>query len=297
LDVLYLRYVIFFDFEMKLIHFGFISICLVLCTLASKAQDPLTISQKMFETVKSFKTLQYSFELKERYYGKIIHEKSNFKIQINPLKIYLYQSFPNNGVECIFVSGKNENKLKVNPNSFPYVNLNLAPEGSLVLEKHHHTIFDGGFVYTTSIIEYLLNKYKSQSTKLITNNGIVNVNGSDCYYLTFVNPGYRLTTYMVKENETPLSIAKKLQINYYSILDNNPSVKGIGKIKPGTVIIVPNDYASKMELYIHKEKYYPVQLKIYDHKGLYEDYSFLNVIINPKFTDKDFSEDNPAYHF
>jgi hypothetical protein len=270
---------------------------IVSSSLICKAQDPYTVTQKMFETVKSFKTLQYSFDLKERYYGKIINEKSNFKIQINPLKIYLYQISPNAGVECLFIAGKNDNKLKVNPNSFPWVNLNLDPEGTIALEKHHHSIYDGGFIYTTSVIEYLLNKYKQQYPNLITSNGIVKMAGVECYHFTFVNSGYRLINYTVRDNETPLSIAKKMRINYYSILDNNPSVKGIGVIKPGTLITIPNDYASKMELYIHKEKFYPVHLKIFDHKGLYEEYTFSNVIINPKFTDLDFSENNPAYNF
>jgi outer membrane lipoprotein-sorting protein len=71
----------------------------------------------------------------------------------------------------------------------------------------------------------------------------------------------------------------------------------LGVIKPGTKITIPNDYAAKMEMYIHKDLYYPVYLKIYDHKGLFEEYTFTNVELNPLFKDIEFSAKNPGYGF
>jgi outer membrane lipoprotein-sorting protein len=261
------------------------------------SQDALSITKQMFSTVKSIKTLQYSFDSKERVGKKTIHEVSDFKMIMQPFKVYLYQQAPKKGIEVLFISGANNNKAKINPNAFPWVTLNLDPEGSLMLDNHHHSLFDGGFAYTTSLIEYLINKYEAQSSKLIVNNGVVKVAGSECYYFTFSNTNYKLVNYTTVEGETPLTIAKKLHLNYFTILDNNSHISGLGKIDAGTKLNVPNDYASKMELYIHKEKLYPVYLKIYDHKGLYEEYTFMNVIINPVFNGNVFSADNPNYNF
>jgi outer membrane lipoprotein-sorting protein len=262
-------------------------------------QDALSITNQMFATVKSIKTLQYNFESKERLMkGKIHTEKSSFKINISPYKFYVYQHAPKNGLQCLYVAGKNNGKAKVNPNSFPWVNLNLDPEGDLMLEDRHHSIFDAGFTYTASLIEYLLTKYQNQKQDMVKYNGVIKLMGTECYYLTFVNPNYKLTTYTTtSDKETPISIAKKLHLSFYAIIENNPSLKATSAIKTGTRLTVPNDYASKMELFIHKDKSYPVYLKIYDNKGVYEEFSFQQVVINPLFKDIDFLETNPAYKF
>ncbi|MDP4207864.1 MAG: DUF1571 domain-containing protein [Bacteroidota bacterium] len=260
-------------------------------------QNAVFLTRQMFSTVKSLKTLQFSFESKERLKKELHIERSSFKLSIHPFKVYIYQHFPKNGIECLYVSGKNNEKVKVRPNAFPWVNLNLDPEGELVLQGRHHSFFDSGFGYTVSLLEYLLNKYESQSSKVIECIGVEKYQGIECYHLVFNHPAYRMVTYVTQSDETPLSIAQKLHLNFYSILENNAQLKGIGTIKAGTRLIVPNDYASKMDMYVHKDKFYPVHLKIYDAKGLFEEYTFTQVVLNPTFKDIDFSDKNPAYKF
>lgn len=260
------------------------------------AQEPLSIINQMFETTKAAKTVKYSFDSKERVGGKVIHEVSDFKINTQPFKVYMKQKSPKEGLEVLYISGQGA-KAKVNPNAFPWVSLNLDPEGSLMLDKHHHSLLDAGFNYTISLIEFLINKYKADAPKIIKDNGLVKVQNVNCYYYTLSNPNYKLISYTTGDNETVLTIAKKLKLNYYMILENNPHIKGLGVIKKGTVLSVPNDYASKMEMYIHKDKLYPVNLKIYDHKGLYEEYTFTNVDLNAPLKNVDFSAENPNYDF
>lgn len=264
----------------------------------SFGQDAISISQQMFSTVKTIKSVQYTFNSKERLAGGKIHEeRSAFKINVAPFKLYLYQYVPKKDLQVLYVSGQNRGKAKVNPGSFPWVNLNLEPEGDLMLQDRHHGIFDAGFGYTISLLEYLMNKYPDQKDQLIKYNGVYKLQGVDCYYLTFTNPNYKLITYVAGFNETPISIAKKNHLNFYSIIDNNKSLKPTEVIKPGTKLVIPNDYALKMELLVHKDKLYPVHLKIYDHKGIYEEYYFQQVTLNPPFKDIDFSEKNPSYKF
>jgi Protein of unknown function (DUF1571). len=264
----------------------------------SFGQDAVSISQQMFSTVKSIKSVQYTFNSKERVAnGKIHEERSTFKVNVAPFKLYMYQYVPKKDLQVLYVSGQNGGKAKVNPGSFPWVNLNLEPEGDLMLQDRHHGIFDAGFGYTISLLEYLMNKYPDQKDQLIKYNGVYKLQGVDCYYLTFTNPNYKLITYVAGFNETPISIAKKNHLNFYSIIDNNKSLKPTEVIKPGTKLQIPNDYALKMELLIHKDKLYPVHLKIYDHKGVYEEYYFQQVTLNPPFKDIDFSEKNPDYKF
>lgn len=261
-------------------------------------QDAANITRQLFATVKNVKTIKYNFESRERLMkGKEHIEKSTFKVNVSPLKVYIYQHYPKEGLQCLYVTGANNNKAKINPNSFPWVTVNLEPESAMMLQDRHHSIFDAGFAYTISVLEFLLNKYHPQHNDLVKLNGIKRINGEECYHLTFTNPNYNLMHYVVKENETPITIARKLHINFYAILENNPSLNATSPVKPGSKITVPNDYASKMELYIHKDKFYPVFLQVFDRKGLYEEFSFLQVVLNPPFKEIDFSEDNPAYKF
>ena len=267
------------------------------CSLCGFSQDALAITNDMFTTVKALKTIKFDFDSKERIKGKMYNEKTSFKINLNPFKAYIFQSFPKNGIEGLYVSGENGEKVKINPNSFPWVSLNLDPAGDLMLENRHHPIYNSGFTYTASILENLINKYQSQTSKMVSFNGIVKIQEMDCYYLTLINPNYKLIIYYTQTNETPVSIANKLKINYYSILENNPGNKANTVFKLNTRLIVPSDYASRMELYVHTSQQYPVYLKIYDAKGLFEEYTFLNVQLNPPFRIIDFSYKNPEYKF
>jgi len=281
----------------KIIILNIYAIFFIVCSINGFSQEPFSVINKMFANIKSMKSLQYTLDSRERVKWKIYHEISDFKIIKQPFSIYIYQHSPVKGVEVLYIAGANNRKARVNPAGFPWVTLNLNPEGSLMLDKHHHPLYEGGFDYTASILEYLLNKYKQQRQRLIVNNGPAIIHGMDCYHYTIINPDYRMTGYTVGIDETPLTIARKLKINYFCIMENNPHVKGLGVIVPGTRLILPNDYASKMELYIHREKFYPVYIKIYDLKGIYEEYTFTNVTINPVFKNEVFSPDNPQYGF
>lgn len=273
------------------------AIFFIVCSVDGLSQDPFSVINRMFANIKSIKSLQYTLDSRERVKGIIYHEVSDFIINKQPFRIYIYQHAPTKGVEVLYIAGANNGKARVNPAAFPWVTLNLYPEGFIMLDKHHHPLHEGGFDYTASILEYLLNKYKQQNQRLIADNGPVTIQGMKCYHYTLLNPNYRMIRYTVGIEETPLTIAGKLKINYFCIRENNPHVKGLGVIAPGTELILPNDYASRMELYIHKEKLYPVYIKIYDLKGLYEEYTFTNVIINPFLKNDVFSADNPQYGF
>jgi outer membrane lipoprotein-sorting protein len=268
---------------------------LMLYTLKIKSQNAEEITKKMISTVKSIKSLSYTSDLKERVNGILKTEKASFKLNVEPFKVYMYMYFPKLGRECLYATGTNNGKAWINCNSFPWVTLSLSPESKIMLEERHHSIFDAGFLYTALTLEYLMNKYPTE--KMITLNGIVSMQGEKCYYITLANPKYKMISYTTQQNETPQSIAEKLKLNFYSILENNPSLDLVDVIKPGTKLIVPSDYASKMELYVHTDKFYPVYLRVYDNKGLYEEYSFFGVTINAKFTDTDFAKDNPDYGF
>ena len=270
---------------------------LIVLSRSAFSQDPNALINQMFTSVKSLKGLTFTIDSRERVNGRMRDERISFKININPFKEYIYQHSPKKGLQVLYVTGKNDGKAKVNPGAFPWVILNLHPENDLMLDNHHHSIFDAGYHYTTSILEFLLQKYSSQKTNIISMNDPVKMMDVDCYHLTFVNPNYRLTVYTPVHNETPMIIARKLHIDYFTILEYNAGLKPNSVIPDGMKLTIPNDYASRMEIYINKITMIPVYLKIYDNKGLFEEFTFFNIVLNPVFKDIDFSEKNPAYKF
>jgi hypothetical protein len=261
------------------------------------SQDPLLLVRQMIATTNNFRSLQFTLETRERVNGRFVREVNVCKMNSNPYKFYAVQSVPVKKLEVLYVAGNNGNKLKISPASFPWVTMNLHPESPLVLNNRHHSVLDAGFNYICQIIESLLQKYESKGAQIIDGFSKVKVFGTDCYAITLTNPFYKVSEIEVKGKETPLTLARKLNLNFYTILENNPGLKINDVINTGNRLAVPNDYGSRIELYIHQDKLYPVDLKVYDSKGLYEEYIFTDVDINPVFDGHVFSPENPTYSF
>ena len=273
------------------------SLLLLFIATGVSAQSGVELAHKMIEKVNSLKTLQCTFDAKERVMGKMISQKNNFKINIAPFKTYFKQDHPENGLEGLYISGENENKIKINPNAFPWITLNLDPEGELMMKDHHHPIFHAGYAYVAEVLEMLINKYQSRTSHLIVNKGTIVYQEQEVIVLDCTNPFYKIQSVTLSKPETPYDLGKRIHINYYSILEENPELKAFSKIPSGKTIKVPSDYASKMLIYLHKTQLYPVYIKISDPRGVFEEYKFTNVILNPVYKTEDFLATNTKYGF
>ena len=89
----------------------------------------------------------------------------------------------------------------------------------------------------------------------------------------------------------------KHQLNAHMLLENNPSVNSYDDIKTGQIIKVPRDYCERMIIYIDQMRKIPLQIRIYDHLGLYESYSFNSVLIDAEFSNLTFNSKNSEYNF
>src|SRR6266704_85173 len=96
----------------------------------SSAQTVSEVAKAMFAKTKSIKTITYSMKKIERIKGQPILQESKVKLNISPLKVYLRQSVPKDGIEVLYVHGTNNNHALVNPNGFPWFSVNLDPFGS-----------------------------------------------------------------------------------------------------------------------------------------------------------------------
>ncbi len=261
------------------------------------ATTSLTSKEVVFKMVKSIQDLErlkYSLKIVERGKKGYNHYESSVKLNRTPRKIYLYIK----GIELLWVAGWNNNKAYVKPNSFPYVNLSLDPLGYLMRQDQHHTLNEMGVDYFGSVIEYIALKYGDKFSDYVTLVGEERINNRPCYKIIIDNKDFGYETYTVGENESITSIARKLHISEYMILEVNPKLNDYFDIlKKGQKLKVPNAYAKHVTLYIDQLYFLPISIKILDDKGLFEQYDYHFLQVNPKIEDAEFTKDYKDYKF
>ncbi len=272
---------------------------IILLNFSSLAQQKPAITAKelvtkMSNAIDEVQSLKYSLKITERgkkgynYYG------SSVKLQKKPRKLYLYIK----GIEVLWTQGTNNGKALVKPNSFPYVNLNLDPMGSLMRQDQHHTINDMGFDYFGGVIDYAAAKLGDKLEQYITIDGEERCNNRNCYKVTINNKDFAYTTYTIGVNESITSIARKLFVSEYMILELNPKFNDYFDIlKKGQVIIVPNWYAKTVVLFVDQFYFLPIGIKVFDDKGLFEEYNYNFLQVNPKIEEEEFTRTYKEYKF
>lgn len=255
--------------------------------------DNLEFINKIFTSIDNVKTLRYSLQCNERIKGRMQHAESKVKLQISPRKLYLNIR----GVEVLWIEGMNNGEALVNPNAFPYMNLNLDTYGSLMRQGQHHTIHEMGYKYLADILKDGLKRAGDNIDKYFKILGEEKYNGRDCYKLSIAFPDFAWINYTVKKGENLTSISRRLRVSEYMVLENNTKLGSYNDVKAGDIIKVPNAYAKLTLLLIDKEYLLPVNNKIFDDKGLYETYEYHDLIVNPPIAPEEFTKTYKGYHF
>ncbi|MCF8424001.1 MAG: DUF1571 domain-containing protein [Bacteroidia bacterium] len=281
----------------KIVVFTVIICCLLYSGVALAQKPSLTTKEivfKMIKTIEDLERLKYSLKIIERGKKGYNHYESSVKLNRKPRKIYLYIK----GIELLWVSGWNNNKAFVKPNSFPYINLSLDPLGFLMRQDQHHTLNEMGVDYFGGLIEYMALKNGNRFDNYFKLEGEERINNRPCYKVIIDNKDFGYETYTIGENESITSIARKLHISEYMILEVNPKFKDYFDIlKKGQTIKVPNAYAKHVTLYIDQLYFLPISIKILDDKGLYEQYDYHFLQVNPKIDDAEFTKQYKDYKF
>ena len=105
------------------------------------------------------RTCSYVLNMEERVFGEIGKAQYLAKVNVNPLKIYTYSVFPNPGAEALYLENSNSGKVLVNPNRFPYINVNLSVNSMLLRKPHQYNILQMGFGYFHGIMKKNAIKY------------------------------------------------------------------------------------------------------------------------------------------
>jgi outer membrane lipoprotein-sorting protein len=262
------------------------------------AAEAISITNKMIENSNQIQTLRYTLTKKERINGAMTESKTLGKVNTYPYKIYMKKLEPEAGLELLYVTGANNNKVLINPNSFPWVNVSLEPTSSRMRKGQHHTIFDASFSYFSDIAEGVLKRNETEGSGNLKMQGMVNWKGMQCYHLVQENPDFKFIPYQGKKGETIVSIAKERKISDHMILEKNAGkISSYDEDLAGKTLQIPNTYCRKMDLYVSKEHWLPVFIRIADDKGLYEEYSYENIQVNTHIAPEEFTPKYKDYKF
>lgn len=287
------------------IHRAFLglTVCLLWCCSFSAGQKTAItpgissedIFDKMFDAVKQVRTLRYNLYGIERVEGRYLAGNAMVKLSESPFKAYFKNT--DKGIEILYPYG-DDNEALVNPNGFPYFNLHLDPTGKLMRKNQHQTIARLGYDYFTSVLYHSLLQYPDAYEKYVHYVGDTVWDGKACYKIEINFTNYACTPYTITDKgETISTIAAKYYLNEYEVLSiNNLSWYG-DELSVGQTILLPNAYAKRTILFIRKDLNLPVVTRVYDEKGLLEEYCFRNLKVNTTIPTAELSEDYTDYHF
>lgn len=249
---------------------------------------------RMIESIEHVKTASYTLQAAERVKGKILRASSFVKLHVTPRQLYFKN---NSGVEVLYNEIIDKEEALVNPNAFPYINLKLDPYRSIMRNNQHHTIFELGFHQIGGILNNAVKQSEINFDKWFTYMGIIKFNNRDCHKIYFEYPDFKYVKYTVRKKENIRSIAQKLGVGEYRILQMNANISYTDYLKEGRVLLVPNVYASKTLMYIDKELNLPIYIKAFDDQGFYESYEFSDLKVNINYTSKEFEKAFSGYNF
>jgi hypothetical protein len=256
--------------------------------------DAHTIVNGLFKSVGNVKTLTYTMVYTERLDGGTSHLDSSYvKLQRTPHRIFMKMS---DGAEVLWAEGVNNGNAWVHPNSFPYVTLELDPDGMIMRKNQHHGVEYAGFDYFAAVLKQAADKDGKNFDSHFLYLGEITFGGVKCYKLVVIDPDFKYSAYVVLKGETVYSIAKKLSLSEYMIVQHN-SLSSFTDVSAGQTIMVPNNYGKEITLYMNETSMLPMLLRVDDDKGLFEQYIFRNLKLNPVITDAEFSKDYKDYHF
>ncbi|MFL5729850.1 MAG: DUF1571 domain-containing protein, partial [Cytophagaceae bacterium] len=135
------------------------------------------IVEDMLVAIGKTNTLKFKLKRVERIGSKQLKSEADMKYSKTLKAAYSYMHSPTKGLEVLYVDGKNGNNACVNPNSFPYVTLNLDPYGSSMRKDNHHTIHEVGFGYIADIMNHMIKKSGSDYDKYFSYPGDVIYDG------------------------------------------------------------------------------------------------------------------------
>ena len=158
----------------------------------------------------------------------------------------------------------------------------------------HHTVLQAGFGMIADLLNGPDGKADNVFTRSFRYAGDSTSQGQPCYVLRSDYPQFRYVTYRAGKNESITSVATRFGCGEYRILERN-GLSIDSKLAEGQVLQVPNAYGRRVIVVVNAKTYLPASVTVYDDRGLYEKYNFLDVVANQSIPAAEFSKDYKGY--
>lgn len=254
----------------------------------------LQVITAMIDSTASLNGLKSVIYKTERINGVAVLQVSEVKIRRHPYAIYVHQLSPKQGVEILCTDECR--KAVINMNGFPWVNLTLDTDGSLMRKNQHHALHDAGFDLLSEVLAKIMAGFNAKN-QLLQLTDSVQWRGEEVYEISLVNQDYTTTFYKVAGQENLADIARKLNINEYAILELNKECNDYQDVHDGQLLVVPTHYGQRLVVEVAKSTMLPIRIRVFDKQGLFEEYDYSNLVKNPHFAANEFDQSYPGYNF
>lgn len=266
-------------------------------TAAQAPTDNITTEQliaRLTAAIDNIRTLRCTVKAQERVSGKLQLNQTAMKIAYAPYRVYLRNQ---KGIEVLWVKGQNNGDAWVYPNSFPYVTLNLDPNGSLMRRSQHHTALNAGFGAITDILRGGGHLRQDRSyERSFRYDGDTTIAGRACYLLRSDYPQFRYVSYKALRGDTPDRVADRFGCGEYRVLERN-GLSPQETIAEGKVLQVPNAYGRRTIISVDQKLMLPLAVQVYDDKGLFEQFAFSDIVANQPIPEAEFTKTFKGYKF
>lgn len=237
--------------------------------------------------------LRCTVKAQERIGGKINQARSIMKLSFKPLRVYIKNQ---KGIEVLWVTGQNDGDAWVYPASFPYVTLNLDPNGSLMRRNQHHTALQAGFGTIADLMHTSGLRQDNAFSRSFRYVGDSTLQGRSCYVLRSDFPQFKYVSYKAGRNETVSTVAERFGCGEYRVMERNGLSAG-ASISEGKVLQVPNAYGRRTVVCVDPKSYLPIAIQVMDDKGLFERFEFFDVVPNQPIPLEEFQKNYKGYNF
>lgn len=270
-------------------------ICLLPCSVIAQT-DPKELFRNCINAMNNVQTARYRLGITERIQGNIQYNEYLVKLRSNPFRVYVFSLTSNMGTEVLYNEGKNKNLAVVNPNRFPWFNLNLSPHSMLIRKNHIYTIKQAGFGYISKMLTHYSGINRNTFNPILQLMSDTIFDTKVCYRLSCEYPAFKWSSYTVQKGETFTTIADKFFLSDYMIMERNGH-SSFDELTEGDKIVLPNAFAKKIVLSIDRSTNLPIQQIVYDDKGLFSVIEFKSLLVNPVIKDEEFTTGYKEYGF
>lgn len=252
---------------------GWIIYIIILSVLQVRAQavdpvNPHSIIQASIKQSRAVSSAAYTLENTERIDGKWLSGTQEIRYRNQPLQVCMNFVRPGPGTMVTYDEIVDPERLVYDPAGFPFMKIDLDPLGSMARNSNHHTIYETGFDHFAELIATMYNQHEVMS--------LMDNWNSSAYRLQLIAPD-QTNEYMVKADESTRSLAKRLGVSEYRIVELNEKVKGYGELKEGSMLLLPISYAHELIVEIDKQTLLPTTLTLNDELGMLASYSIRDI--------------------